>query len=212
MFSKKKKKMPIPEYVSCIIAGSILLALIIAANGCAVIAPLSVATTGMVMADERSVGTQFNDKAIYAKIKKEFFATNAYDSLGAISISVMEGRVLLTGNIDTEKGGEEAVKLAWSIQGVREVINEIVVGSKNLSAANDLWIASQIRAKFLVEKNFVSGNYAISVSDSVVYLLGIAQTQEELNQALLISSGTNGVQKIVTHVILKDDPRRWGRF
>ncbi len=38
--------------------------------------------------------------------------------------------------------------------------------------------------------------------------MGIAQNQEELNRATNVASATNYVQRVVSYVRLKDDPRR----
>ncbi len=177
--------------------------------GCAILVPLTVATTGVVMADERSLGNVIDDKLILTKIKAEFVANDINHILVKVKVSVMEGRVMLTGSVAEDRYVDEAVKLSWSVKGVREVINELRVGEKQSGeGVNDKWIASQIRTKFLLEKKFNSMNYVIEVNRGVVYLLGIAQSKEELDKALVITSNISGVVKVVNHVILKDDLRR----
>ncbi len=198
-----------PNFLSYLIPVAILLTLISVVNGCAVLAPVSVATTGMVIADERSVGNQIDDKILYTKIKKEI----KKNCVTEYNLQIMEGRVMLVGNAINLECTEELSKALWAIQGIKEVMNELDVGERTLSqTTKDIWIANQARAKFLIEKNFVSVNYEIAVNKGIVYLLGIAQNQDELNKALLITSCIHGVTKVVNHVILKDDPRRWKSF
>ena len=127
----------------------------------------------------------------------------------SISISVLEGRVLMTGSVVSNQCADDAVKTAWSIKGVREVINEINVEMKAIkNSANDTLIEQAISSRFLVEKNFMSTNYKIAVNNSIAYLLGIAQNKDEMEKALSIASNTKGVDRVVNYIILKDDPRR----
>ncbi len=192
---------------------SALLAACFFLNGCAVVAPLSVATTGMVATDERSMGSIVDDKTIANRIRYELSQVDWYKAFGAINVNVFEGRALLTGSVSEQKYIDDAIRIAWSVRGVHEVINEIQIASRKLlDSTKDVWIANEIRTKFLLEKNFMSSNYVVDVNHSVVYLLGIAQSKVELDKALLITSGIGGVSKVISHVILKDDPRRWGRL
>ena len=103
-----------------------------------------------------------------------------------------------------------AVRLAWTVKGVREVIDEIQVNDKSGLAdfARDSWIGAQIRSRLLLEKNLRSVNYSVEAVNGVVYLMGIAQDQNELDKATYIASTTAYVKQVVSHVILKDDPRR----
>jgi osmotically-inducible protein OsmY len=42
----------------------------------------------------------------------------------------------------------------------------------------------------------------------VAYVLGIAQSNDELDKVLETIANTKGVKRVVSHVILKDDARR----
>jgi len=44
--------------------------------------------------------------------------------------------------------------------------------------------------------------------NGVVYLFGIAQSQKELDRATGHARNVKGVVKVVSHVILKTDPKR----
>ncbi|MEL0012970.1 MAG: hypothetical protein VW881_06050, partial [Alphaproteobacteria bacterium] len=41
-----------------------------------------------------------------------------------------------------------------------------------------------------------------------VYLLGVAQDREELDRVFRVTRSIPNVKRVVSHVILKDDPRR----
>lgn len=48
----------------------------------------------------------------------------------------------------------------------------------------------------------------MQVNHGTVYLLGVAQNEEELERVLYIASRTSGVGTVVNYVTLKSDPRR----
>ncbi len=178
-------------------------------SGCTLALPLSIATTGMVASDERSVGEMIDDKLILSRIKTELSKSGSAHLFLSVHVNVLEGRVLLTGSVASRECADEAVKIAWKTRGVKEVINELIVELKSVAdSAKDTLIASGIKSKFLLEKNFLSTNYTVAVNDGTVFLLGIAQDQNELDKALTISSHVVGVKKVRNYVILKNDPRR----
>ena len=51
---------------------------------------------------------------------------------------------------------------------------------------------------------FQSLNYSIEVVNGVVYLIGIAQNQKELDAVIEISKKTYGVTSVISYVRLKD--------
>ena len=69
-------------------------------------------------------------------------------------MQVYMGRVLLTGTVDTPEMRAEAVKLAWTAEGVKEVINEIqLAGAAGASGfARDTWISTQLKSALLFDK------------------------------------------------------------
>ena len=178
-------------------------------SGCAAVATLGILETGKSAQDERSMGNIIDDAIITAKIKNHFAQTEFNELLSRISVSTTEGRVMLTGSVTKHEYIVDAVRLAWSIRGVKEVINELKVSNKCLrDRAVDTLIKKQIEAKFLLQKDFKSVNYTVDVNEGVVFLLGIAQDKAELDIALKIASNIKNVTKVVSHITLVGDPRR----
>mgnify|MGYP005649665555 FL=1 len=63
---------------------------------------------------------------------------------------------------------------------------------------------TKINAKLLLDKDILNLNYSVEVVNGIVYLIGIAQGQEELNSVINISENTYGVQNVINYVRLKD--------
>jgi len=168
------------------------------------------AATGAVVAQERSAGQAVDDTAMFWEIKHLYLNKNAQDLLAGVNVKVIEGRVHLTGKVDSAEARIDAVRLAWQPKGVKEVINDIEINSKKtikeLFQSN--WIAGQVRTKILFAKDVKSVNYSIDVVEGVVYLMGIAQDAEELNKVTSLASTVKGVKRVVSHVYFKNDPGR----
>ena len=163
-----------------------------------------------VVAQERSAGNAVDDAGIVLKIKNLYAQNDFKDLLANVEIKVIEGRVLLTGNVDKPDSQIQGVRLAWQVSGVKEVINEIQLNDKAgfSNYARDLWISTQIKSRLLFEKHIRSVNFSIITVNQVVYIMGIAQDQDELERVTYVCSTTSYVERVVSYVRLKDDPRR----
>ncbi len=182
----------------------------IAISGCVPIVLGGATETAVVVAQERSVGNAIDDAGIMLKIKNLYAKEDYKDLLANVDVKVVEGRVLLAGNVDKPDSQIEAVKLAWQVEGVKEVMNEVQINDKSgfWNYAKDVWISTQVRTRLLFGKDIHNINYSVITVNQVVYLMGIAQNQEELNRATNVASATSYVQRVVSYVRLKDDPRR----
>jgi osmotically-inducible protein OsmY len=184
--------------------------MIFALPGCAALLIGGGTETAVVVAQERSVGNAIDDAGILLQLKNLYAKQDYKDLLANVTVKVVEGRVLLAGNVDKPDSQIEAVRLAWLVNGVKEVINEVQVSDQSgiWNYTRDVWISSQIRSKMLLEKGVRSINYSVITVNQVVYLMGIAQGQEELDKVTYLASTTSYVQRVVSYVRLKDDPRR----
>jgi osmotically-inducible protein OsmY len=179
-------------------------------TGCA-LAIIGGGTEGAVVASqERTTGEALDDSGILIKIKALYAQNDVEDLLANVEIKVIEGRVLLTGNVDKPDSQIQAVNLAWQVNSVKEVINEIQLSNQAgfSNYARDVWISTQVKSRLLFTKGIRSVNYSIITVNQTVYMMGVAQDQDELDKATNVASTTSYVQKVVSYVRLKNDPRR----
>lgn len=167
------------------------------------------ATAGMVISQERTVGDAIDDAAIALSIKDKLFSKSDEIFLRT-SIKSIEGRVLLTGSVKLPEDRIEVAKIAWQTSGVKEVYNEIEVRDRSniLDYFNDVRISNELRFRLMREKNISAINYSVETVNKVIYLMGIAKSQAELNLAVEQSRNIKGVEKVLSYVILKEDSRR----
>jgi len=171
---------------------------------------LGAGASGTVAASqERGLAGSLIDSRIKAQINYELLEEDRILFKG-VSISVYERRVLLTGIAKTPESRNAAVRVAWRTPGVREVINEILVDPSGESGSfvRDTWISTKLRSQLMFDFDIDAINYSIDTLRGTVHLLGVAQSQEELDKVLNHARELAHVKNVVNHVILKTDPRR----
>ena len=195
-------------------AGKICLSMALAAlagglGGCTSMVIGAGTTIGLAAAQERSVVKAVGDAAILAEIN-HYLLQRSEILFAKVGVEVMEGRVLLTGNVKKPEDRVEVARMAWQARGVREVLNELAINDQSTlrDYAKDVWITTQLKIKLLGNTDILAVNYSVDTLNGVVYLLGIAQSQEELDRATGHARNISGVAKVVSYVVLKDDPKR----
>ena len=155
-----------------------------------------------------------SDLNITSKILKEFSLSGLKNPGNAIDVMVNEQRVLLSGIVSDPALAKEAVDLAWKVEGVKEVIDEVQI-AKNGSNFNgfktyakDAAITSQIESRGFFTKNISLVDVKVNTVNSVVYLLGVAKNEREIEKITNFIARIKGVEKVVSHIITADDDRR----
>lgn len=179
-------------------------------TGCGAVILGAGTETAVVVAQERSVGEAVDDAGIMLQLKHLYAKTDYKDLLANVEIKSVEGRVLLTGNVDKPESQIEAVRLAWQIEAVKEVINEIQINDKSgfWNYTRDVWISTQVRARLIATKGIRSINFSVITVNQTVYIMGIAQDQAEMDKVNYVASTTSYVQRVVNYAKLKSDPTR----
>jgi osmotically-inducible protein OsmY len=181
-----------------------------ALQGCVAAAVGAGATAGVAASQDRGIKGAASDTAIRAEIN-HYWLQKDQSLFGNCNLQIHEGRVLVTGAVKDADTRAEAIQLAWKAKGVREVINEIEVTNQGGvgAYARDTAIVTELRSKLLFAKDIQSVNYSIESVNGTVYVLGVAQDQVELDKALNIARNVNYVRRVVSHVLMRDDPRRF---
>lgn len=175
----------------------------LALSGCASLIIGGAATAGMAAYDERGIKGVALDTATSTHVRAKLLEADS-NLFAEVGVEVYEGRVLLTGRVPSEEKRAEAVRIAWSVEDVTDVINEVAVRDNPLSdMANDSWITAQLKTKLTLDKNIYAVNYAIETVGGTIYLIGIAQDQAELDRTLDHARSISYVRRVVNHVRIK---------
>jgi osmotically-inducible protein OsmY len=169
---------------------------------------------GTLASEDRTAGDALDDTTIWTSIKKGFFEKGFHELFTKIRVQVLEGRVLMTGEVDSSENIRQALDVAWSRQGVKEVLNELKIAKRPTNKLDieqytiDTWITGRIKSKMLLDGDIKSVNYSILTDNNVVYIFGIARSEEEMEKVCSISAKIRGVDKVVSHVRVKDSEER----
>ena len=96
------------------LASAIAVIALVTASGCA------------VQRGQETVGAYVDDAAITTSVKARFVDNKLVDA-GAIKVETLNGTVMLSGFAKNATEKETAAKLAWKVDGVKAVKNEIAV-------------------------------------------------------------------------------------
>jgi osmotically-inducible protein OsmY len=167
------------------------------------------ASAGVAVSEERGFRGAASDALIRVKIN-EAWLNYDFDTFNRLNLQIYEGRVLLTGTVPDQEKADRAVQLAWQPEGVREVINEVEIspGGGLDDFANDALINARLDADLLFDGEVSSINYSTRAVGGTVYLLGVAQDRDELDRVFRIARDVPNIKRVISHVIMKDDPRR----
>ncbi len=159
------------------------------------------ASVGVAVAQERSIGDAVDDTVIASQIVSQLYQYDI-ELLRLVSAEVVEGRVLLTGSVAKPEDRVNAVRLTWQIDGDSEVLNEIQVTDDSglIDFALDTWISTQLRTKLLLDQDIKALNYNVETVNGVVYMIGIARNEPELERVTNHARTIENVQKVISHV------------
>ncbi len=167
------------------------------------------AAAGTAAMEERGLGAAIDDTVIQTKLNAGWLDHDAKLFVN-LSSEVHEGRVLLTGNVQQPRHRVDAVRLAWRIDGVREVINQVQVNDQSglLDYARDAWITTKLSVKLAIDSRVKAINYSIDTLNGHVFLMGIAQNKTELARVKSLARTVSYVRRVTSYVVQKNDPSR----
>jgi osmotically-inducible protein OsmY len=171
-----------------------------------VILALAAASLGAcAVVQEKTVGESFDEASAGTEIKTRLFANGGFSRFGEVDVEVADRLVLLSGRVPSEADRMEAERIAWTVASIDEVANELVVDARSLGRdVNDRWITEQVRARLIANSDVKGLNYNIQVYDGSVFLLGLAQTEDELRTAAEAASRVKGVKRVVSYVKMRE--------
>jgi osmotically-inducible protein OsmY len=170
--------------------------------------------TGAVITRTKTFDDTRHDVVIATTLASKFVSNGLKNPNNSVDITVNEGRVLLTGVLTDSAKAKLASELAWKVENVKEVIDEIQLREEGFklrnvtSALSDYLITGNVNTKLFLERKVSSVNYKITTVNKTVYLLGVAEDSEEMQRVLVVVSKIRGVEKLVNHVLLASDRRR----
>ena len=178
-------------------------------SGCAGVASKGLFGTGVsVGLDPRTVGTQIDDSIMQKTISAKILSLDKKFLL-SVKTKVLDGRIFITGKVDTPEEKLLITKLAWETKGARSVKNDTKIKEEfNFKqSAKDILITSQLRTAIIVNKNIKATNYQIDTYKKNIYIYGIALTSEEKDMVISEAQEIQDVEDVIASIMLVEDLR-----
>ncbi len=178
-------------------------------TGCVGVGSKGLFGTGVSVAlDPRTVGTQIDDSIMQKTISAKILAKDK-KYLISVKTKVLDGRIFITGKVDSPEEKLLITKLAWETKGARSVRNDIKIKEEfNFKqSAKDVLITSQLRTAIIVNKNIKATNYQIDTYKKKIYIYGIALTSEEKDLVISEAKEILDVEDVIASIILVEDLR-----
>lgn len=168
-------------------------------ESCAPVAVVGVTAAGVLIAhNRRSVGAFIDDQAIELKIRKFIMQNKEMWDTSHISVVSFNGVVLLVGQSPRKVFKQELIEYTKSLPSVRYVYDEITISSpiSYRQRMQDSAITAQVAAKISASEVIGPNRIKTVTEDGVVYLMGLANT-EEREAAVDIARKGQGVRQVV---------------
>jgi osmotically-inducible protein OsmY len=165
--------------------------------------------TGVSVAlDPRTVGTQIDDSIMQKNLTTRIIVKDKKYIL-SVKSKVIDGRIFLTGKVETPEEKLQLTKLAWETKGTRSVRNDIKIKEEfNFKqSAKDILITSQLRTALILNKNIKATNYQIDTYKKKIYIYGIALVSEEKDLVISEAKEILDVEGVVASIMLVEDLR-----
>ena len=190
------------KYTLVILLGVIL-------SGCVGVSSKGIFGTGVSIAfDPRTVGTQMDDSIMQKNLTARILIKDKKYLL-PVKSKVLDGRIFLTGKVDSPEEKLLLTKLAWETKGARSVRNDIKIKEKfNFKrSAKDILITSQLRTALILNKNIKATNYQIDTYKKKIYVYGISLTADEKDLVISEAKEILDVEDVIASILLLEDLR-----
>jgi len=173
----------------------------LALAGCAPTVVSLAADGAYTASEERTMDDVVDDNGIKLEINKLLLdeRLGLFKDVGTV---VYQRHVYLLG--DVEKAGDKvrAGEIARIPEKVSGVTNDIQVTDEGGVGAlvDDIYIEKVIQTDYLFDSEIDSSNFRVRSVNGVVYLIGLAESQAELDKAVAIVDARDDVRRIVNYV------------
>ena len=178
-------------------------------TGCAGVSSKGIFGTGVSVAfDPRTVGTQIDDSLMQKNLSTRIVLLDKKYLL-SVNSKVLDGRIFITGKVDSPEEKLKITKTAWETKGARSVRNDIKIKEKFdfKQSAKDFLITSQLRTAMIVNKTIKATNYQIDTYKNKIYIYGIAITTDEKDEVLNEAKQISDVEDIIASILLVENLR-----
>ena len=152
---------------------------------------------------QRSAGETTDDTVLTGKVKAALIDSNAVKGHD-VNVDTYRGVVQLNGFVDTQAEKTAATQAAQSVNGVKEVRNNLevkstVVAETGRSAGqviDDATITAKVKAGLIADETTKAYQINVDTNSGIVELGGFVDSAAAKNRASEVARGVNGVKEV----------------
>lgn len=163
----------------------------------------SIDTTSKV--ESTSLGTKIDDSVVTTKIKSALFADEYVKSLD-VKVVTRKGEVMLSGFANNQAQIDRSVLVAKGVSGVKSVDNKIALKEGRQSVGNkidDSVVTAGVKTAMLKDPMMNSMEVSVVTRKGEVQLSGFVDSEAQLNHAVDVAKGIEGVSSVVNKMSVK---------
>lgn len=161
-------------------------------------------TTG-VAPPSTTVGTKIDDTVITTSVKSALLANPEIKSFD-LKVETRKGEVQLSGFVDSQAQIDQASSVARGIAGVEKVLNNVAIKGAPTTVGNtvdDGIVTTRVKAALINDETIKSLDIAVITRKGEVMLSGYVDNQQQLDRALVVARGVEGVVAVNNEMSLK---------
>ena len=185
------------SYLKKGVLAAVMLSTVVFTTGCApIIVGGAALTTANIAADRRTSGRIVTDEVLEKEVMYDLSREKFQNS--HITVTAYNGKVLLTGEIASEKDKDTAQRIAKAQPDLRYIQNELAVmpPSSASERLDDVVLATKVRSILLTTKDIPFKQIKVVTERGNVYLLGLV-TPLEAQKIAEVTAGISGVKNVV---------------
>ncbi|MDD5028342.1 MAG: BON domain-containing protein [Rhodoferax sp.] len=152
-----------------------------------------------------TVGTDVDDTLLTTHVKTAL-ADNIDIKSFDIKVETRKGEVMLSGFVDNQTQIDRAIAVAQAIPGVKSVDNRVSIkaGTTTIGTKiDDSIITAKVKAALMADETVKSADIAAVTRDGRVQLSGFVNNQKQIDNALQVARGIEGVSSVGNELSIK---------
>ena len=152
-----------------------------------------------------TVGMEIDDSVLTASVKSALLADPDVKSVD-FKVETRKGEVLLSGFVDSQAQIDRANAVAKGVSGVKNVLNNATIKESTITVGNtvdDSVVTSRVKTALLGDESTKSRDIAIVTRKGEVQLSGFVDNQQQIDRAIEITRGIEGVSGVSNEMSIK---------
>lgn len=157
---------------------------------------------------QQAPGEYADDAAVTAKVKMALIESKQVKA-HQVDVETFRGVVQLNGFVDSTDAKTAATSLARSVNGVREVRNNLAVSTESNTAGeavDDSVVTAKVKSALITDPATKAHQINVETDKGVVQLAGFVDTAAEKSHATEVARSVAGVRDVRNELDVKSSP------